>query len=249
MEKKPVRLSARAVMEAASAGKLEEVRALIAAGAEEKHFVTKAMNAITEASYGDEGGLSVGEETRLAIIEELLHAGCPLEGQALFRPIDTQERKIFRFLIERGADVNAESPRARSSAVKGDTPLSVAVRHKRVEMARELLQAGADANRLVCWRLGGGGSTDRYPLYFATCGGDVEMVKLLLCAGAKVDARGPQDGESALQAAIDGGYPKVVEVLLEWGADPKKVRIEGGDPVRAAKEKERSRKAWVRGLA
>ena len=50
-------------------------------------------------------------------------------------------------------------------------------------------------------------------------GVDLEMVRLLLGAGADVDAWGGKN-ESSLHAAISGGNTAVVKVLLEAGADP-----------------------------
>jgi ankyrin repeat protein len=75
--------------------------------------------------------------------------------------------------------------------------------------AELLLERGADAN---------GGA-----LHAAATGGRLELVRLLLAAGADVDRRDPETGRAPLHAAVSAGpggdAPEIVRVLLTAGAD------------------------------
>lgn len=74
--------------------------------------------------------------------------------------------------------------------------------------ARLLLERGADAD---------GGA-----LHAAAGGARLELVRLLLAAGADVDRRDPDTGRTPLHAAVTGGAEdslEIVRVLLDAGAD------------------------------
>lgn len=77
-----------------------------------------------------------------------------------------------------------------------------------VEVFRLLMDRGVD------------GSDGRYDnaLYAAACEGGVEVLKLLLDAGANVDAQGGEFG-NALQAAACMGKKEVIKLLLDQGAN------------------------------
>ncbi|KAI8463137.1 MAG: ankyrin repeat-containing domain protein [Monoraphidium minutum] len=75
-----------------------------------------------------------------------------------------------------------------------------------------LLRAGADA------RLPGG--SGQQALHAAAKEGRVEVMRLLLAAGARVDARTGTTGATPLWLAAAGGHGEAVRVLLEAGADP-----------------------------
>ncbi|MBI3927889.1 MAG: ankyrin repeat domain-containing protein [Armatimonadetes bacterium] len=60
----------------------------------------------------------------------------------------------------------------------------------------------------------------RTSLMLACDRGDLEMVELLLAAGADPAAREPDTGESALHCAVRRGNPGIVKTLLAAGADP-----------------------------
>jgi ankyrin repeat protein len=88
-----------------------------------------------------------------------------------------------------------------------------------------LLRSGADPSKRV---------HNRTPLSLAVFDRDVEIVRLLLASGADVtgktyspfveykDRKGDQLGfyETALHAAVRGGYKEIVEELLKAGANP-----------------------------
>jgi len=73
-----------------------------------------------------------------------------------------------------------------------------------------------------------------WPINQAALGGHAEVIRLLLAAGAKVDA--PEDeGQTALMLAAHEGHMGVVKLLLEAGAD-KTYRAGPGEFVGTAEE-------------
>ncbi|KAK4228724.1 putative ankyrin repeat protein L63 [Podospora fimiseda] len=108
-----------------------------------------------------------------------------------------------RYLIEKGADVNAQG------GYYGNA-LQAASSRGHQEIVKLLLDKGADVNAQ-------GGAYDN-ALYAASWGGHQEIVKLLLDKGADVNAQGGKYG-NALQAASSGGHQEIVKLLLDKGAD------------------------------
>jgi ankyrin repeat protein len=107
-------------------------------------------------------------------------------------------------LLARGVDVNAPQ-------VDGATALHWAAQWQALDLARILLQAGADpgaANRV--------GAT---PLLLAAINGDAELLALLLDHGATVDASLTGTGDTALMLAARTGVPAAVALLLQRGAE------------------------------
>lgn len=93
------------------------------------------------------------------------------------------------------------------------TALIAAAERGRVDVARLLLNAGADVN-----------ATDKYgstALVSASSAGHADIVKLLIAAGANVNMKttGTYGGETALMAASENGRTEIVRSLLEAGAD------------------------------
>src|SRR5262245_29191790 len=94
------KLSAAALMDSAARCNLKRVRELLAAGASAKHLATKTKNAVTEACFGWGDGYEKKVASRLAVVSELVAAGCPVDGQALFRPVEKGALEIVQFLIK-----------------------------------------------------------------------------------------------------------------------------------------------------
>ncbi len=105
-----------------------------------------------------------------------------------------------------------------------------AVAESHPEMAQELIAHGADVNaRQVTWNwerqvtkeprekwMPLGGLT---PLLFAARQGCVECARILVKAGAEINAADPNDISPVLMAVINGHYD-VAAFLLDQGADP-----------------------------
>jgi hypothetical protein len=118
-----------------------------------------------------------------------------------------------RYLRIAGRDavnaVNAQDSRGKNS-------LMYAVEHRQYEMAKLLLDKGADFNAQ--------GGRFGNALQAASLRGDEAVVKLLLDKGADFNAQGGRFS-NALQAASEGGDEAVVKLLLDKDAD---VNVQGG---------------------
>lgn len=89
----------------------------------------------------------------------------------------------------------------------GNTPLKLAVMGDHTRTVKILVDRGADVNRGA-------------PLVMGAYNGNGDIVKILLEAGANVEARADFDGESmtALQRAERSGHEKIAEILRAHGA-------------------------------
>ena len=130
-----------------------------------------------------------------------------------------------KLLLAHGAEVNAKETR------RGQTALMWAVAQQRPEVARALIEHGADVHArskasftpLLALTYGAdvptsskGGFT---PLLFAAQQGDVDLARILLAAGANVNDATPEDG-SALVVASAGNHEALAAFLLDKSADP-----------------------------
>jgi uncharacterized protein len=107
-------------------------------------------------------------------------------------------------LVRAGASVKAANR-------YGVTPLSLACTTGNSAMVEMLLQAGADPNTALP-----GGET---ALMTAARVGTLASVKALLARGANVHGKDDRRGQTALMWAAAEGHARVVEVLIEVGAD------------------------------
>ncbi len=113
--------------------------------------------------------------------------------------------EIDRFLIEQGADVNAQATNPqRVGAVHA---AAAACNH---EMLKLLLSRGADPNARQ--------QLDYTPLHTAAGRGDVAMATLLMMHGADREARGT-DGKSPAAVARDHGHEAFAEWLASYQAE------------------------------
>ena len=113
--------------------------------------------------------------------------GYPPLGFATFFGHD----EVDRFLIDAGADVNAQATNRQRVA-----PVHAAAATRNHSMMKLLLERGANPNAKQ--------ELDYTPLHTAAGRGDVEMAKLLLAHGAKRDARG-SDGKTPADVAREHG--------------------------------------------
>jgi ankyrin repeat protein len=104
------------------------------------------------------------------------------------------------------------------------TPLQGACRQGRLEIANLLLRAGADPT-----------ATDKHgemALHLAITEGHTAVVRLLLTI-VDVDS-GPDGALTPLFTAVDRERTEIVQVLLEAGADTRRLSAEGWTPLHAA---------------
>jgi hypothetical protein len=169
-----------------------------------------------------------------ARISELVAAGANINlpignpgGETpLIRAVTTGEVGLVRLLLQMGADANLPWKGPRSW-----TPLMFA--HDDPAMLRELVAGGANVNaRSTAYSiklpLGGmkllpGGET---ALHLAAAVGNAEAVRVLLQAGAEVEAQA-EDGRAPLDYAVQqGSVTEVAETLVEGGAQLTPQRLE-----------------------
>ncbi len=91
---------------------------------------------------------------------------------------------------------------------KDESPLMLASLRGLNEIARQLIERGADVNK-PGWA----------PLHYAATSGHLEIMNLLLENHAYIDASSPNNSTPLMMAALYG-TPSAVKLLLEAGADP-----------------------------
>jgi len=209
-----------------SRGDMEKTRLLLDRGANVKLFGTGAppvggeMSALMQAANRKGGA---------AVVRELLakgadvHTGDSVGFTALHGAAAVGDVETMTLLIEKGADVNAPS-----MANLGFTPLINAVMSRETTAVKLLLSKGAKVNAATATdkppmvkngKIDLGGET---ALHFAVPYGPPELVKVLLDAGADVNAKNIQ-GMTPLMWAVASDYqnPEIIRMLLARGADPK----------------------------
>ena len=126
----------------------------------------------------------------------------------LIKAIWKRDGQTVQKLLEEGFDVNMPDE-------SGWLPLSVATAEKSVSIMKQLIEAGADVNKM-------GKHDDRTPLHEAIS--NEQALQLLIEAGADVNAR-DKDGNSVLYHAMMGDNPSVIKLLINAGAvdDPEKL--------------------------
>ncbi len=159
------------------------------------------------------------------MIELLLKAGADAnttlpEGEtALMTAANTGNVAALKALIAHGANVNA------TESSRGQTALMWAVNEGHLEAAQTLIEAGANINARSKGKFS--------PMVFAVRGGKIDIVRLLLKAGAPatdtvagaavaagVAGLNATDSTSMVGLAIINGQFEIAQLLLENGADP-----------------------------
>jgi hypothetical protein len=146
-----------------------------------------------------------------AVISALLEAGaspnCTVKypwGSNRAKPVifTAKTLHLVRLYCTKGANINARDQFMQ-------TPLMIAVKRKKRDIVQYLLDHGADINAM--------GKQGRTALIIACKNKSKKIVRILLERGSGVDAVSPKG--PALVAAAGRGYYKIVELLLEYGAD------------------------------
>ena len=166
-----------------------------------------------------------GEHLDIAL--SLLECGADVESRccegqpALYRASSRGYAEVVQLLIDRGADLDAEYDHWDDGFKAKLTPLLVALDNGRLEIARMLLESGANIEAR--------GGYQRYPqtsLYRASCRGDTEAVRWLIGRGADPNAQcGDLDNDgdevefTPLLVASRFDSLEVASVLLEEYVD------------------------------
>jgi hypothetical protein len=144
----------------------------------------------------------------------------------------------LRTLMEGAVEIRAKTFEAMRNTLSSEAntlPRFQSRAETELEIIKELIRAGAQLNPRT---------TMGSPLYVAAAAGDLELVILLLDAGA-----GPNTSPGAtlsnydempLHAAACGGYAEIVEALLKAGADRTMENWRGKTPLEALRERNKS---------
>jgi len=150
-----------------------------------------------------------------SIVAHLIQSGAEIDHKAdtgqtplMEAAFGSGATQTLALLVDAGADVNATSE-------SGDTALTIAVRNNvRPADLRILIDAGADLEFIA-----ESSSVQGPPLFTSVLHGRPNITKLLIDAGAELDARDDQ-GQTPLHWALSLHNPQQALVLLRAGADP-----------------------------
>ena len=200
------------VFEAISSGDLDRLKALVA---------TDAAAAVARDGQGVSALMMTLYHRRSDMADLLLQSGLELdvfEAAALGRV-----KRVSQLIDADSTLVNAWAP-------DGFSTVHLAAFFAQAETARLLITRGANVAAVA--------KNDMMvqPLHSAAAGGSVEVVTLLLDAGAPVNAK-QQAGFTALQAAALSNMLDMARVLLDHGADPELCADDGKDAVAMALSK------------
>lgn len=203
-------------------GNLEIASMLLNAGADVSGSLFYAVYSAVYSSYPK------NPEMVSLLLAKGAHANTEDGDSALYCGLAKGDVLSARILISAGADV--------TSVYKGGhTTLHLA---REDEMVKILLQAGADVNAVTCYGttvlelVVQYGSTNTIQslldadlevfgsaVYFAVDRGDIEILQILLTAGADIDACFKNSRRTALTRAVENENVSLVKFLLESGAD------------------------------
>ena len=126
------------------------------------------------------------------------------QGQpALMLAMQKSSRKVAEVLMEwKATNLSIHNP-------KMETPLMLAAITNQLDLAKKLIDRGADVNQKG-WT----------PLHYAATKGNIEIMRLLIENHAYLDAESP-NGTTPLMMAAHYGTPMATKLLLEEGADPR----------------------------
>ena len=148
----------------------------------------------------DESMISSGEYDWIKlIIEKGVNAPYKEFDSLLCGAVENNLFKMTQFLLKAGANVNAVN-----NSFNCITPLSFAVRENSIEIAKLLLDHGADVNIQD--------SVGETSLHYAAENSFVEMTQLLLKAGANLNIQNNQ-GRTPLYCGFSSNFMNIIELL------------------------------------
>ena len=202
---------------AASRGNLSMVQYLVEHGADPDKYGCSQRNALQHAANSG----------HILVVTELLDAGANINsrgqmGSALHCAINGSQLETVRLLLQRGANTGEIPEATEENTSPWPNPLLQASMNGEFQIAKILLDAGADPNASsILW----GNST--LPLHAAAEIGNIEILQVLLEYGADVNVQA-EDGFSAIHFAAYGGHHDALQfLLLDHHADPRVVLFNG----------------------
>jgi ankyrin repeat protein len=149
--------------------------------------------------------------TVVAAMESARAGYAPIE---LLQAIESQDVGLVKVFLEQGVDVNLGDYGDFRPSECGQ-PIHIAARVGCVEIAKLLIEHGADVNAETA-------KYNDFPLHLAAKEGHLEVVRLLIDNGADVNRIGSRGaGWSALSLAERYGHNEVAAYLLENGGTRK----------------------------
>lgn len=128
------------------------------------------------------------------------------EGETLLiSAAEGGEEKIVRFLLSKGANINAKDQ-------NGQTPLYRAVSAGNTAVAKLLIKRGADLRLLY-------GEKKETLLFAAVRIGDLDVIRELVKARPQLLTEKNVDGETALFEAVRSAQSEAARLLIELGID------------------------------
>lgn len=193
-------------------------------------YVFIGYSSSNAGSYDD--FISALQFDRPEVVENLLARG--------FDPNTPNDKGEVALLLaiqsesSKSALVLAKHPQTRvnTQTTLGETPLMLAAIHNHLELAKVLIQRGADVNK-PGWT----------PLHYASTRGHREMMRLLIENEAYIDSE-TENGTTPLMMASYYAPPLAVKLLLEEGADPTLVNSANISALDMAISKERHQSAF-----
>ena len=147
-----------------------------------------------------------------------VNARQPDGATALHWAAYADDAETTALLIRAGANVNVANDH-------GVSPFAIAARQGNANILGQLMKAGADPNDKL-----NEVNSGETPLMHAARSGSAEAVRLLIFAGARVNARESWNGQTALHWAAAEGQGAIVETLIEGGADVRQRSNAGSTP-------------------
>jgi ankyrin repeat protein len=233
-------------------GDLQQVQALVAAGADLHYRREGGYDALLDAVHGC-------DDTRLIeLLQWLIAQGAPLNGvsshnESGVRVLSRLARfDAVRLLLEAGADPAplAWTPLLKAAALGSAADVEALVRggaplEERDSWSRTAwllaLQSGDVAKAQVLRALGAHiaarGRCGKPPLFHAIDSGSIDMLRWLLHLGAGIEDT-DDFGDTPLMHAVESVRPDVVDVLLAAGARIDRENNHGGTALSAAASSE-----------
>jgi len=125
-----------------------------------------------------------------------------VKEEELLYAIDKGDIAAARSLIAKGVDVNLQTD-------EGDSCWTRALMWGKTEMVDLIFQNGGNPNQTL--------ENDVTPLMVAATNGDSQLIKGLLKAGARIDAKN-KDGQTALDLALQKRNPEIISLLEDAAA-------------------------------
>ncbi|MEX2218966.1 MAG: ankyrin repeat domain-containing protein [Phycisphaerales bacterium] len=141
---------------------------------------------------------------------------------ALMHAASSGNPDVIRRFLELGVEVGARG-------FDGWTALTAAAHQGNAEVVQLLVEAGSDVQERVDVTVWPYELNKVTPLMLAARNGADGAVRVLLRAGAEVDASAEAGYTALAFAALNGGHPNVVATLLEAGASPNPELMYSGD--------------------